>query len=482
MNKLDLKYQALQEKIDKLTAENKRLRLRPSLHSTEANIFEFMNIKSEMAKAMLKAKSVQHVFEISILYLTKITNIHSIAFFQRKNENQDFHIPEQKSCPKKFLTELSAQKKPLEYSSYFFPEKNKYYYSKSNTKQHETNPFHRYLAIYQTRVILPIIKDKSSQISLLLLSKKEFTHSQYFKIVIENIQAQLKSSFSRIINQEKLLNQAEHIEDSIKERVTDYQRMNKEFMNQIHQSKKQVMMLTEKLNLYQGIVEKQKDIILRINKEGSILFHNPALKKINFIAGADKNNIISYFGEGDFPGLAQIIHDFEEGIQQINCEIQVQMEQAVWFNFFFTPIKNKRGLIIEIQVSARNINLIKTLEEKLRTQKAIALKMLNNTNDIHFTITKKGDFIFLSDNWEKTLGYSQNGCLNKNISAFVPKKINTNIKNDIQSILLKYQENYSYRLKLKDSTGQKLPFKLTLSPISSSRDLVNFICGVLTPE
>lgn len=482
MNKLDLKYEALQERINKLSAENKRLRLRPSLHSTEANIFDFMNIKSNMAEAMLRAKTVQHAFEISIKYLSKITNIHGIVFFQSIENGQKISIPEQKSCPKKLLNEFSTQENTAKYTSYFFPENNKYYYSKlANSERNESNPFTEYLNMYQTKVILPIIKNKSSQISMLLFSKKEYTHSQYFKIVIENIQAQLKSSFSRIIYEEKLHNQAEHIEESVIERVADYQRMNKEFMNQIHHSKKQERALTEKLKLYQEIVEQQKEIILRINREGSILFYNPAFKEINFISGKDKNNIINYFGEGDFPGLNQIIHDFEEGIQQINCEIQVLIEHPVWFNFYFTPIKNKRNLIIEIQVSARNIEFIKSLEAKLRIQKTIAYQMLNNTKDIHFTITKKGDFIFVSDNWKNTLGHSLTGSLNKNISTFISKKLNQQIHNDIQSILLKNHTSTTYEIKIENNHKQKLPFQLKLSPVSSPTREIEFICGLLTP-
>lgn len=481
MTKLDLTHEVLQKKIDQLNAQNKRLRLRPSLHSTEANIFDFMNMKSAMAEAMLKATTVQQAFEISILFLTKITNIHSIVFFQREKEAQPITIPGQKSCPKKLLIELSDQENNIKLSTYLFPEKNTYFYSKSNIKENEPAPFDKYLKIYQTRVITPIIIDKSTQISVLLLSKKEFNHSQYFKIIIENIQAQLKSSFSRIIYQEQLLNQAEHIEESIKKRVEDYQKMNKELISQIHQVKKEIMGLNESLNLYQGIVEKQKDIILRTNKEGSILYHNPAFLSLNFLGGIDKNNLLCYFGDGDFPGIDQIIHDFEEGIQQINCEILVQLDTPTWFNFFFTPIKNKRGLIIEIQVSARNIDVIKSLEAKLITQNNMAISMLNNSNNIHFTINKKGEFVFLSDNWTKILGLRINEGLNKSIFSLISKSDSKTINEDVQSILSKNQEKCSRNISLEDIQGKNHTFKLKLTPFSTNKLKIDFISGVLIP-
>lgn len=365
MNELEVKYKILQEKIDKLNVENKRLRLRPSLHSKEANVFDFMNIKSAMAEAMLKAKTVQDAFDTGILFLTKISNIHSIVFFYRKKDSQAIIIPGQKSCPKKLLSELSDKGNNATFSSYLFPKKNSYYYSNSSSKDSESAPFDKHLGTHKTRVILPVITVNTTQISVLLLSKKEFRHSQYFRIIVENIQAQLKSSFSRVLFHEQLLHQNEHIEESIKKRVEDYQKMNRAFMSQIHQAKKEISKLNENLNLYKGIVEKQTDIILRINKEGSILYHNPAFLNMVFLGGKDKNNLLCYFGDGDFPGIEQVNHDFEEGIQQVNCEIQIQLESLVWFSFFFTPIKNKRGLIIEIQVSGRNIDLIKSLEGKL---------------------------------------------------------------------------------------------------------------------
>jgi len=479
MCKQDVKYEALQGKIEKLNAENKRLRLRPSLHSTEANIFDFMNIKSAMAEAMLKAKSVQHAFDISVLFLTKITNIHSIVFFEREKEAKPIYIPGQKYCPKKLLTVLLDQKNITKYSTYIFPET--ITYSNSSIKESESDPFDKYLGIYQTRVILPIITINTSQISVLLLSKKEFTHSQYFKIVVENIQAQLKSSFSRIIFQEQLLNQAEHIEESINARVEDYQKMNRELMSQIHHAKNEIMTLNEHLNLYQGIVEKQKDIILRVNKEGSILYHNPAFMNLIFLGGSDKNNLLGYFGEGDFPGINQIIHDFEEGIQQINCEIQVQLENLAWFNFFFTPIKNKRGLIIEIQVSARNIDIIKSLEAKLISQNDMAIGMLNNSSNIHFTINKKGEFVFLSDNWTKNLGYSIRDGLNKTIASLISKNDRESISKNLQSILDRKQDMCLCSINIADSQSIRHSFKLKLTPILTNNDKIDFITGTLMP-
>ncbi len=481
MNDIEDKYKKLQVKMEKLNAENKRLRLRPSLHSTEANIFDFMNIKSIMSEAMLEAQTVQQALNISILYLTKITNIHSIAFFQRDGDGKNIFITGQKSFPKKLLTEFSKQETAVKFGSYIFPENNKYYYPKKD-KEYTIDPFNDHLNTYNTRVILPIVKNKTLQLSLLLLSKKEYTQSQYFKIVIENIQAQLKSSFSRIIYQVQLEDQAENIELSVKNRVSDYQHMNRELMNQIHNSKKQVSLLSEKLKLYQGIVDKQKDIILRINREGDILFSNPSFTQLQFIGGVDKNNLVCYLGEGDFPGLPQIIHDFEEGMQQINYEIQVLIDYPVWFNFYFTPIKNKRGLIIEIQVSARNIDFIKSMEEKLRNQKNMVLNMLNNSNNIHFTMTKKGDLLFLSDNWEKILGFPQIDSINKNFSTFLNKKHYKSIENDIQSILLKYQDCSFYDFKLANSEGKKLPYKLKLSLAPSPTGKFDLICGILSPK
>ena len=286
-------------------------------------------------------------------------------FFYRNEEDQAIIIAGQKNCPKKLLSEFSDKRNSMDFSPFLFSEKNSYFYSNSSIKESESTPFDKYLGIYQTRVILPIITVNTSKISILLLSKKEFKHSQYFKIIIENIQAQLKSSFSRILYQEQLINQAEQLEESIKKRVEDYQKMNRELIGQIHHAKNEIMKLNEHLNLYRSIVEKQKDIILRINKEGSILYHNPAFQKLGFLGGKDKNNLLCYFGDGDFPGIDQVNKEFEEGIQQINCKIQVQLETLVWFSFFFTPIKNKRGLIIEIQVSGRNFNLSKSLEIKL---------------------------------------------------------------------------------------------------------------------
>lgn len=355
MNELDPKYKEFQDKTDKLIAENKKLRLRPSLHSSEANIFEFMNTKSSMAEAMLSAKDIKKAIDISLIYLSKITNIHSIIFFKKTLDTEQISIANHKGCPKKFLSEFSDPLDSVKYDQLLFSNEITYHYTNKHTHNQEFL-LDKYLEVYQTKVVLPIIKNESSPISLLFLSKKEFEDSRYFKTIISNIQAQLRSSFIRILYQEQIVKQAEKLEESIRTRVSDYEKINRELRNQVHESKKQIEKLNEKLNLYHGIVEKSNNIILRINKDGHILFHNTAFKQLSFIKGKDKNNLLCYFGEGDFPGLEQMQDNLEKGFQNINYKIQVQLKAKIWFMFSFTPIKNKKGLIMEIQVSGRNID------------------------------------------------------------------------------------------------------------------------------
>lgn len=481
MNKSNDNYLELTEKLNKLISENKRLRLRPSMHSTEAKIYEFMNVKSKMAHAMLNCHSIKEAIEVSAIHLTKIDNIHSITYFQRQSKEGEIKVVKQKSTPKKFLSEFENTKQSNPYRQHVFPTENLFFSSSQNSETDINNVFDKHLSAYQSKVVLPIIEIDSLEISLLLLSKKSFLNNKYFNIITGNLQAQLRSSFTRIILQEKITTQSKQLEESIKQKVADYESVNKELMSQVRNSKLQIQDYIEELELYRGIVIKQKDIILRINTEGYILFQNPAFSDLKSITGDESNNLIAYLGEGDFPGLTPIINDFENGIQQINCEIQVLLATYTWFNFYFTPIKNSRGLILEIQVSARNINQIKSLEEKLRSQKAMAHNMLNNSTSIHFTMNTNGQFVFLSEKWEHSLGYNYKECIDKEFKSFVPLKDREELDKLTKSLVNKKDRSYSSEIKLITIDGDEKHFSLHLIPTINKDQIIN-ICGFLKPN
>lgn len=416
-------YQDLLIKIDQLKSENKQLRLRPAVHSTDARLLDFMKIKSQLSNAMLNVTDLRQAIRISVQYLSKIDNIHGLGFFKFNNHDSSFEIVQEHKLPKKFINPIKGFEFLPKFVYDLFPEKNQFY---SNFAGHEKeNPeFLEYLKSFVSVLIMPIIEHNHVRYSLLLISKKEFQNSRLFKIVYENIQTQLRNSYTRLINSDEasVLKYSENENTKQQEGDNNLEKINKELLRQLKVYREQNLKITEELDLYKSIINQQKDIILRINREGQLLYYNPAFDKISAYIEDDSNQLTNYLGEGDFPGLSQILHDFEEGIQQVNCEIQLLSDLPKWFNFFFSPIKNKRGLIVEIQIVARNIDKIVRLEHELELQREMLLNMLNKSDYLGFAIDQDGYINMITNNLEKSFGFNNKYFMDHSIIELVDYK------------------------------------------------------------
>lgn len=474
-------YQDLLAKIDKLKSENKHLRLRPAVHSADARLLDFMKIKSQLANAMLKATDIRHAIRISVQYLSKVDNIHGLGFFKFNRTDNTFEILQEDKLPKKFINPIKDYDELPKYVQYLFPKKNQFYSNFSDLQK--KNPrFLEYLKSFTSVLVLPIIEHDDNQYSLLLVSKKEFQNSRLFKIVYENVQAQLRSSYSRIIISDKTESQKsdETEEEKQTENENNFEKINRELLRQLKVYRDQNLQISEELDLYKSIINQQKDIILRINREGQILYNNPAFNQIESFTEGDNNQIINYLGEGDFPGLNQILHDFEEGIQQVNCEIQLMNDYPKWFNFFFSPIKNKRGLIVEIQIVARNIDKIIRLEQKLELQKEMLINMLNESDFLGFTIDQHGYINMVTNNLEKRIGLDEKYF----IQHLLTELVDAESKKEIEKFLISGLAAKS----LKTQISFKIPnmpdqyFKLELNPLNCMSVNNQYYIGNLFPK
>lgn len=469
-------YQELQSKIKQLQSENKQLRLRPAIHSNDARLLDFMKIKSQLANAMLDADDIQHAIRISVQYLSKIENIHGLGFFKYNFQDKKLEILQQEKLPKRFLNTIVERSEQYDLFTELFPNKSKFYTYNFENKHKD---FLKYLKTYKSILVLPIIENKKFKYSLLLISKKIFKNSRLFKIVYENVQAQLKSSYSRIISNENA--NAKTKSDKLENLEIDhnFETINKELLRQLKGYREQNIKLSEELGLYKSIIQQQKDIIIRINREGQILYNNPAFKQIKILNAEDDSQLINYFGEGDFPGLDQIMHDFEEGIQQVNCEIQLFIDYPKWFNFFFSPIKNKRGLIVELQIVARNIDEIIRLEQKLELQKEMLVNMLNKSDYMGFAIDQKGYISMVTNKLKEKTGLDERHFVHQALQELV----DIQAKKKIEKFLKSNNPNGSLKIPIsfKIPHSDQQYFSLELNPLNGIAVNNQYFIGNLYP-
>jgi len=482
MSETTLTYQEIVSQLKKLQAENKRLRLRPSLNSTDANILEFMDIKRDLAKATLDANNLNDAMAICTRHIKKITNIHSVSFFTSKPNELHIELVDQVGLPKKIMKDLANDNFFDKYYHFLFPNKNVVYFFE-NIKQNSPIPSDvlKHLSKYKTIFVLPVLQSKNINISVLLLSQKAFENNRFIQVLDQSIQAQLSSSFTRIVMTEVLKSQTLDLEKSIKSRTQSFELMNRELMKQVQTHRQKEQNISEELDLFKSIILQQKDIVLRINTEGQILYSNPQFQSVKMINNGLKENLINYFGNGDFPGLDFINWDFEREIQRVNCEIQLSIPTTEWFNFNFYPIKNKRGMITEIQIVARNVNRIKKLENRLRYQKGMLLNMLNTSEKISFTINKQHLIEFISDNWEKYTGHSSTRTINHKLIDFAHTDDLDHIDSKLEPLYSNSTDSCSFTCKLQYADKTWHSQKADLFSIRDTKGEVLYFVGSLLP-
>ncbi len=479
MRKSNLTIDELLLKINRLETENKKLRIRPSMNSEDANIMAFMQTKSLMAEATLDATDIESVISISFGYLLKMAHLHGALFVSRDENSDEIKILKTTGIPKKFMADINRNQTTSEYLAFLFPEK----ISIQEIASAPPDAFikNNFLS-FTTYVVMPIIDFPHIKISLFLVSKREFINYSYLNIIIHNLRTQLRSSFTRVLNLGLISKKWEEEEIQLKTRMTTIEKANIDLMLQLKSSRNDLNNTQAELRFYKGILNEQKDILVRTNMEGQILYQNIAFDNLKpKTTECDLNNICNYLGEGDFPGLSQIINDFERGAKQVSCEIKMQLlDEQLWFNVYFIPIKNIRDIIFEIQIVARNIHPIKNLENQLKNQNEILLNIMNINHSIGFVIDTSGIILTITDSWTTYLGYQKEDCLKQSIFDYLSKEqqrifekavINHSISNH-QTVLSLNFISKSNRMK---------PFEVRLYNSSLPNQSSAIIIGSLNP-
>ena len=471
-------YEELLSQINKLKTDNKALRLRPSIHSTDANVLSFLDIKNQLSLEALSANTCEEAIQVCAKHLRKINNIHSVSFFEYQQEK--ITIIQEHNLPKKFI-QLINKSSDLNYlQSLLFSDRtisiNHQVYN-THTDEHNNHPFHSYLNSFKSTWTIPLFKKDGRSVSVLLLSRKQYENDTYFRVLIQSLLIQMQSIFHRIIILDKMQHQSNVLTQAVGEKTQSIENMNSELLEQIKIHKDKNQYLLEEINLFKSVIHQQKDIVLRINTDGQILFHNPAFQKNIAAAKSDNNLIFSYLGEGDFPGLQTIIQDFENGIQWVHCEIQLQTDSLDWYNFSFSPTRNKRGIITDIQVVARNIHQVKILEQKLRSQREILINMIKSDHKVIFIIDTQGIIELVSDNC--TNYTTSNQPITPNIFF---KKIShpddyIKITQNINLMLDRKTSQWETEFKLKDSNGSWHKQELEIKAISNSNNEIIYFFG-----
>ena len=192
----------------------------------------------------------------------------------------------------------------------------------------------------------------------------------------------------------------------------------------ITEAKKSEHLLARSERQHRQLVDNSNDIIYSITAEGIFTFASPAWIKL---LGHTTEEVVGtsftdYVYPDDIPVCAAFLQKVvETGERQEGVEYRVKHKEGhlVWHTSSATPINDESGKIIGYDGLARDITETKEAKELLAASEKQYRQLVDNSNDIIYSITAEGIFTFASPAWIKLLGHSPEEVIGTSFTDYV---------------------------------------------------------------
>jgi PAS domain S-box-containing protein len=168
--------------------------------------------------------------------------------------------------------------------------------------------------------------------------------------------------------------------------------------------------MTESERRYRGVVEDQTDLICRFKEDGTLTFVNEAYCRFqgksraellgsNFLRTLTDEDLdipLSYFGS--LPA--------EQPVVSFDHRVLAPGGDAVWLQYTVRRLYGGEGSSTEFQAVIRDITNRKHSEQALQTSEQKYRSLVSNIPDVLWTADAARDFVYISSNVDKVLGFS----------------------------------------------------------------------------
>ncbi len=226
--------------------------------------------------------------------------------------------------------------------------------------------------------------------------------------VIEDITEQ-------IINEERLENYRNHLEDMVKERTNKLE-------HEISERKKTENALRESEEMYNALLNAPTDIILMLDKNSIVLdINSTGAKMLNTSVEKIKGKDIYDFLPS---GIAKMRKYY---IEKTFTEKKTQRFEdefhGIWFDNILYPIYGPNNTVIKVAVYGRDITTRIQTENKIKENLHFMQALLDSIPNPIFYNDTKGIYIGCNTAFEDYLGYSRKNIIGKSVFDVSPKKL-----------------------------------------------------------
>lgn len=176
----------------------------------------------------------------------------------------------------------------------------------------------------------------------------------------------------------------------------------------INELKKLSIELDEQLALFRLISENSQDLIGLHELDGTYRYVSPSIEKLlgysqAYMTGKNPYDII-HPDDGDILKEGAHVNTLK-GYSTRNIEYRLRniSGEYIWFEAYTTPIFNEKKEVISLQTSSRNITQRKLIYRQIQENEANLTALVENTDDIIFSLDKKFKLISFNDSFKKGL-------------------------------------------------------------------------------
>ncbi|HPI89438.1 MAG TPA: PAS domain-containing protein [Spirochaetota bacterium] len=169
-----------------------------------------------------------------------------------------------------------------------------------------------------------------------------------------------------------------------------------------------------------SIIEHANELIFTLSTGYNITFLSPAWERMlgYSIDGSLGKSWFHYIAENDVP---LFMDAFEKRSPEIVIEYRILHKNGMWIWHRATcvPVFNEKkqilyyvGLSQDIMENMQAVEALRYSEERLHS-------IIDNANDVIFTLSSSGIITFVSPAWERSLGYPSPRVIKKSLSSFI---------------------------------------------------------------
>ena len=216
--------------------------------------------------------------------------------------------------------------------------------------------------------------------------------------------------------------------------------------------------MTESERRYRGVVEDQTDLICRFKEDGTLTFVNEAyctfqgksrqeLLGSNFLRMLSEEDVdipLSYFGS--LPA--------EQPVVSFDHRALLPDGETLWLQYTVRRLYGNEKSNAEFQAVIRDITNRKHSEQALQTSEQKYRSLVSNIPDVLWTADADRDFVYISGNVDKVLGYTDQELMKEGGACWRTKVHPDDATNVDHAYRLLFSENQQfdveYRIQRKD--------------------------------